>query len=215
MLSENPRSFSEMLEGSGVSSSHLAYHLENLGQLVSKTDDGKYRLSTFGETAVVTMSRIEETPKEPKYLSSLPLKWKSLFVTLLIGLVALAGISYTQYQSLNKISVEHGQLSAQWSTLVSPSVAILNSTFPNVTFISPNPVTTLLNPDPFPNGTIIQRGIMMTCWGSIICSNGTAVAYGPLVIPCHLEELANRALIVVPDYDLQSLIANCTRASPS
>jgi hypothetical protein len=101
MLMEKPRSFSEMLEYSGVSSSHLTYHLENLGQLVSKTDDGKYRLSKFGEAALATMSKIEETPKESRHFSSLPLKWKSLFVVLLIGLVTLAAVSYTQYQSLN------------------------------------------------------------------------------------------------------------------
>jgi DNA-binding transcriptional ArsR family regulator len=110
MLSEKPRSFSEMLGDSEVSSSHLTYHLENLGQLVSKTDDGKYRLSTFGQAAVATMSRIEETSTRPKSLSSLPLKWKYLFVALLIGVVILAGVSYTQYQSLNRISGDYERL---------------------------------------------------------------------------------------------------------
>jgi DNA-binding transcriptional ArsR family regulator len=112
ILSEKPRSFSEMLEALGISSSHLTYHLESLGQLVSKTDDGRYKLSAFGEAAVGTMIRVEETPKatQPKRLSSFPMKWKILLVALLIGLVVLAGVSTIQYQSLNRISDEYAQL---------------------------------------------------------------------------------------------------------
>ena len=112
MLSEKPRNFSEILEALGISSSHLTYHLENLGELVSKTEDGKYKLSTFGEAAVTTMSKVEEAPKvmEPRRPPSLPIKWKSSFVVLMIGLVVLAGVSYTQYQSLNRVSAEYEKL---------------------------------------------------------------------------------------------------------
>jgi DNA-binding transcriptional ArsR family regulator len=99
MLMEKPRSFSEMLEASGVSSSHLTYHIENLGQLVSKTDDGKYRLSAVGEAAATTMSRSEETPTRPKRFVSLPLRWKTLLVALSIGVIILAVISYAQQVS--------------------------------------------------------------------------------------------------------------------
>jgi hypothetical protein len=171
---------------------------------VSKTDEGKYRLSTFGEVAVATMRRIEETPTEPKHRSSLPLIWKSISVALLIGVVILAGISYTQYQSLNKLSGEHGQLV---TTVTNPKQYILSSTFPNGTIISPNLVTLPLN-STFPNGTIVQTGITETCSGFTAYPNGTVVGYGPIVIPCHVEEMTNGALVIVPDYDLQSIIAN-------
>jgi DNA-binding transcriptional ArsR family regulator len=209
MLSEKPRSFSEMLEGSEVSSSHLTYHLENLGELVSKTDEGKYRLSTFGEAAVATMRRIEETPTEPKHRSSLPLKWKSLSVALLIGVVILAGISYTQYQSLSKLSRENGQLV---TIVTNPKQYILNATFPNGNIT--NPKLDVLN-SPYPNGTIVQTGVTETCWGGVAYPNGTEVAYGPVVVPCHVVEMTNGALAIVPDYDLQSLIANSSRVITS
>jgi len=62
MLSKKPMSFSEMLGVLGVSSSFLTYHLENLGELVSKIDDGKYRLSSFGEAAMATMTKVEDIP---------------------------------------------------------------------------------------------------------------------------------------------------------
>jgi DNA-binding transcriptional ArsR family regulator len=209
MLSEKPRSFSEMLEASGVSSSHLTYHIENLGQLVSKTDDGKYKLSTFGEVAVAAMSRIEETPTKPKHLSSLSLKWKSLLVLLLVGLVTLAAISYIQYQSLSRMSEEYGQLTARLITPFTANLVTLNSSFPNATYISQN-LTSLLNPTSL-NGTVLEGGIMMTSSGFIAYSNGTLIAYGPAAIPCHVEKLMNGALVIVPDYDLQSLIANSSR----
>jgi hypothetical protein len=200
---EKPRSFSEMLEDSGVSSSYLTYHLENLGQLVSKTDDGKYRLSKFGEAALATMSKIEETPKESRHFSSLPLKWKSVFVVLLIGLVSLASISCIQYQSLNRLSEEYGQLSARGITPFTPKIMILNSTFPNATYTSPK--LTVLTPV---NATLVGRELPMTYLGGITYSNGTSVVYGPAIIPCHLWKFMNGALVVVPDYAVRDVIAN-------
>ncbi|MEM3666322.1 MAG: hypothetical protein QW222_04485, partial [Candidatus Bathyarchaeia archaeon] len=109
MLSDKPMSFSEILGELGISSSHLTYHLENLGELISKTEDGKYRLSALGEAAVATMSKVEEAPKttEMRLIKSLPIKWKLLFATLIIGLVILASLSYVQYQSLSTIAAEH------------------------------------------------------------------------------------------------------------
>ena len=199
MLSEKARSFSEMLEASGVSSSHLTYHLENLGQLVSKTDNGKYILSKLGEAAVAAMSRVEETPRGPKHLSSLPLKWKSLFAALLIGVVILGGVSYTQYQSLNRISAEYERLldSANMSSIGALNTTILNATLPSNATLA--------------NATIVRTGVTETCWGFEAFKNGTLVAYGPLVIPSHVEELTNGALVIVPNVDMQSLIANSSK----
>jgi len=108
MLSEKPKNFSEILDALGISSSHLTYHLEKLGELVSKTENGKYRLSTFGEAAVGTMRKVEEMPKatKPKRLPSLPIKWKSFFVVLMVGLVVtvvvIASIA-VHYRHLERI----------------------------------------------------------------------------------------------------------------
>jgi hypothetical protein len=62
-------SFSEMLEVLGVSNSFLTYHLENLGELVGKTDDGRYKLSSFGEAAMSTMTKVEDIPTTALYQS--------------------------------------------------------------------------------------------------------------------------------------------------
>jgi DNA-binding transcriptional ArsR family regulator len=112
MLSEMPRNFSDVLEALGISSSHLTYHLESLGELVSKTDDGKYRLSTFGEAAVTTMSKVEESPKAAggKLVPPSSLKLKSLIALLVVAIVVLASLNYAQYQSLHGISVDYEPL---------------------------------------------------------------------------------------------------------
>jgi DNA-binding transcriptional ArsR family regulator len=111
MLAKKPKTFSEILEELGISSSHLTYHLENLGELVSKIDEGKYRLSAFGEAAVLAMRGVEEVPSTPsKHIAALPLRWKTCLAILMIGIVVLASVSSMQFISLNHISSEYSQL---------------------------------------------------------------------------------------------------------
>jgi hypothetical protein len=87
-------SFSEILEALGVSSSFLTYHLESLGELVSKTSENKYRLSSFGEAAIVTMIKVEEIPrnKHSRLDKVFHVSFKQLIVTVL--LIAIVSGSY-------------------------------------------------------------------------------------------------------------------------
>jgi len=118
MLAEKPKNFSRILEELGISSSHLTYHLENLGELVTKMDEGKYRLSTFGKAAVLTMKGVEEIPEvKPKHVLALSIKWRSFFSILLICIIVLAGISYIQYMDLTRLSSEHNQLADKFAQL--------------------------------------------------------------------------------------------------
>ena len=119
MLSEKPRNFSEMLDALEVSSSHLTYHLDSLRELISKTEDGSYKLSALGKAAVGTMTKVEEFRRvtEPRRHPSLTMEWKSLFVVLMIGLVVLSGIGYAQYQCLSRLSAEYEQLYVEYEKL--------------------------------------------------------------------------------------------------
>jgi len=120
MLSEKQMTFSKMLEELGISSSHLTYHLENLGELLSKADNGRYKLSTFGEAAVSTMKIVEEAPAVPsKHPWGLPFKWKTVFAVFAIAIVLLSGISYAQFASLNRLSEEHELLKVEYDRLLS------------------------------------------------------------------------------------------------
>jgi hypothetical protein len=120
MLSNKPMTFMEMVDNLGVSTSHLTYHLENLGELVSKLDNGTYKLSTFGLATVSAMTGVEEAPQiEPKRKWRLPLKWKALFGTLLIAVIVLACVSTYGLMTLDKVSQSQQQLEEQNNQLLS------------------------------------------------------------------------------------------------
>jgi hypothetical protein len=61
MLQNRELTFSQILEVLSIDSGHLSYHLENLGDLVTRSSDGKYKLSSFGVAAVRLMSGVEES----------------------------------------------------------------------------------------------------------------------------------------------------------
>ena len=124
MLAERSMTFSQMLEVLGVSSSHLTYHLENLGELLSKADDGRYRLSTFGEASVSTMKIVEEAPAvRSRHGFPMSLKWRGFLVGLLIAVVVLAGFSYVEYASLSALSGEHEVLQSRYDQLLAWSAS--------------------------------------------------------------------------------------------
>jgi DNA-binding transcriptional ArsR family regulator len=113
MLSEREMTFSQMLEELEIPGSHLTYHLENLGELVVKMEDGKYKLSSVGEAACSIMRGAEEVPNsQTKKFSLLPLRWKTLVTVSLIGIVLLASMSFVQYYSFNQLANDYELLKA-------------------------------------------------------------------------------------------------------
>ena len=63
VLSIGQHSFTDLQNSFNVNSPVLTYHLDAMKDLVSKTEDGKYRLSAMGEGAMALMERVEEPPK--------------------------------------------------------------------------------------------------------------------------------------------------------
>jgi len=113
MLSEKSMTFSQMLEELEIPGSHLTYHLENLGDLIVKMEDGKYKLSSVGEACCSIMKSAEEVPNiQTKQFLLLPLRWKTLFTVFIIGIVLLASISFVQYYSFNRLSNDYKLLKA-------------------------------------------------------------------------------------------------------
>ena len=124
MLADRSMTFSQLLEALGVSSSHLTYHLENLGELVSKQENGEYRLSTFGLASVNTMKVVEEAPVvRSKYGLPMSLRWRSFFAVLLVAVVVLASFSVVEFASLSQLSGEHEDLQSRYDQLLSWSAS--------------------------------------------------------------------------------------------
>ena len=104
MLGNKPMTFMEMVEELGISTPSLTYHLESLGDLVSKMDNDQYKLSAFGLATINAMKGIEEIREtEPKRRSA-SYKWRILSTLLMIAVLILAGMAALQYSSLNQLS---------------------------------------------------------------------------------------------------------------
>jgi len=119
--------FSQLLDTLEISSSNLTYHLESLGELLFKTEDGAYKLSTFGVASVNTMRIVEEAPPVGEKRWSLPLRWKTVFAVLAIAVIVLASFSAVQYTSLSQLSSEHEVLESKYEQLLSWSAGANNA----------------------------------------------------------------------------------------
>jgi len=60
MLSAQAASFTDLQRQMSIESSHLTYHLESLGSLLLRTEDGKYSLSSLGQAAATMMRHVED-----------------------------------------------------------------------------------------------------------------------------------------------------------
>ena len=63
ILVDKQLAFSEILDILSIDSGHLSYHIENLGDLVKHSANGKYELSSIGIAAVNLMGGVEERPQ--------------------------------------------------------------------------------------------------------------------------------------------------------
>jgi hypothetical protein len=101
MLAQKPLAFSEILETLTIDSGHLSYHLESLGDLIVRSKEGKYKLSSFGVAAMRLMGGVEEnypsppSPKQKNRISrAIPKVFSIVLTIILIGMSVIA-LSYT------------------------------------------------------------------------------------------------------------------------
>jgi len=105
MLGGKPMTFMEMVEQLGVSTPHLTYHLESLSELVSKTDGGHYKLSSFGQAAVTAMKGVEDVNEvEPKKNRLVTPKWRTLSAVLLVLVLLLSSVGAFDKLKINVCS---------------------------------------------------------------------------------------------------------------
>ena len=119
MLGNKPMTFMQMVEELGISTPNLTYHLESLGELVSKMDNDQYKLSSFGLATINAMKGIEEIREtEPKRRSA-NFKWKAVSAVLMVAVLLLAGMATLQYASINQLSSQQQLLSDENLRLLS------------------------------------------------------------------------------------------------
>jgi hypothetical protein len=120
LLNDKPLGFMELAALLGLSSSHLTYHLESLGELVAKTERGEYCLSSFGKATVGAMKGVEEAPelanRRPKKLAR---KWKATFAALMIAVLLLSSFGVYQYYTINQLAASQSRIEAENQQLLS------------------------------------------------------------------------------------------------
>jgi hypothetical protein len=101
ILVDKQLAFSKILDILSIDSGYLSYHMENLGELVKHSPNGKYELSTIGKAAVNLMSGVEERPQLltlTKKLSGKKVR-KALLSAILIILIVSASANIYLYSS--------------------------------------------------------------------------------------------------------------------
>lgn len=94
MLEVEPATYTEMMNALGIETGLLNYHLESLSALLAKNDEGKYKLSEFGEAALSLTRRVEEPASGRAPGSSAGRRMTLVLITgLLIVGVALSSYS--------------------------------------------------------------------------------------------------------------------------
>ncbi len=119
MLGSKPMTFMELVEELGISTPNLTYHLESLGELISKMDNGQYKLSAFGLASVSAMKGVEDVHSaEPKRRLT-ALKERAVFGMMLIAIILLASFSAIQYTQNSQLLGSQQALSAENQQLLS------------------------------------------------------------------------------------------------
>ncbi len=120
MLNGRSMTFTEMDEQLDISSSHLTYHLESLGELIAKTDENQYRLSSFGKATVSAMKGVEEAPElENRRPKKLARKWKAVFAALMVIVLLLSSFGVYQYSMMSQLAEEQRRIEAENQQLLS------------------------------------------------------------------------------------------------
>jgi hypothetical protein len=137
MLGSKTMTFMELVEELGISTPNLTYHLESLGELITKMDNGQYKLSTFGQASVSAMKGVEDVHgAEPKRRLS-AFKERAVLGVMLIAIVLLASFSAIQYVQNGQLLESQQVLSAENQQLLSWGLGTdkINNFLRNITHI--------------------------------------------------------------------------------
>jgi DNA-binding transcriptional ArsR family regulator len=114
MLSKEDLTYTQMLISLDVDTGHLNYYLESLEELLSKTQEGKYRLSEVGKSATKLMHSVEEN--EHHRVETYKLKISKRRIVFLIQLITIIALIVAALGFVNvKYETEYWHMSTLWN----------------------------------------------------------------------------------------------------
>lgn len=103
--------FTEILQQINIESAHLSYHLESLGDLITKVDGGKYALSEIGKAAASAMKRVEEPEGQVALkLAQMPKRLKTARLVSLFLMVFGVALLLTSLFAFSPVSLRSAQV---------------------------------------------------------------------------------------------------------
>jgi hypothetical protein len=91
----------------------LTYHLESLGDLISKLDNGAYKLSSFGQVSINALKGVEDVHGAEPKRRWFALNGRAVFGALLIVIMLLASFSAIQYSKNSQLFETQQMLNAE------------------------------------------------------------------------------------------------------
>lgn len=132
ILSEKRLTYTEILNNLGVETGFLNYHLENMSELISKDNDGRYFVSSFGEAALSLLSGVESPViNKPKSVAIFGKRINPTLISLVIitAVILLNAYLVYGYQNISREKANtFGETLIQSRGLLMESINILNST---------------------------------------------------------------------------------------
>ena len=98
LLHDEPQSYSNILRALNIDTGLLNYHLENLGSLIAKDEEGKYGVSEFGRAAIRLKDGIEAPHIGEPHQPQIKQRYIFIFVIMLFSLLILGSSIYEQRQ---------------------------------------------------------------------------------------------------------------------
>ena len=101
ILDQNPTTYTDIQRQLQIDNGLLNYHLENMKELITKGEDGRYVLSEFGRAALGVARKVEE-PVETKRTSVSTKTLLGIVIILVIATTTLSGfnvILFNNYQT--------------------------------------------------------------------------------------------------------------------
>ncbi|MBS7631009.1 winged helix-turn-helix transcriptional regulator [Candidatus Bathyarchaeota archaeon] len=134
ILNESPCTYTRLLNSLGIETGFLNYHLENLNELVTKDESGKYILSAFGNAALTLVAGVEYPSKrKPRRVFGKVNSY--LVVFLVISLILSNAFLFYVYQEEYKAKTNaFGEVLILNRGFLSNSINVINSSITDSRF---------------------------------------------------------------------------------